>query len=168
MVRSWWRVLTKCGPLEKRMASHFRILALKTPWIAWKGKKIGHWKMNSKGDQINHSGKNEEMEPRQKQHPVMDVTGDGSKVQCCEEQYCIGTWNVRYMKWSEVKSLSRVWLFAAPWTIAYQASLSMGFSRQEYCGGLPFPSPGDLPDPGIKPRSPTLQADSLPSKSGQP
>ena len=54
--------------------------------------------MNSKGDQINHSGKNEEMEPRQKQHPVMDVTGDGSKVQCCEEQYCIGTWNVRYMK----------------------------------------------------------------------
>ena len=51
-----------------------------------------------------------------------------------------------------------------PWTVAYQASLSMGFSRQEYWSGLPFPSPGDLPDPGIKPRSPTLQVDSLPSE----
>ena len=45
----------------------------------------------------NHSRKNEEMEPKQKQNPVMDVTGDGSKVQCCKEQYCIGTWNVRSM-----------------------------------------------------------------------
>ena len=44
---SWWRVLTKCGPLEKRLANHFRILALRTPWTVWKGKKIGHWKMNS-------------------------------------------------------------------------------------------------------------------------
>jgi len=51
-----------------------------------------------------------------------------------------------------------------PWTVAYQASLSMGFSRQEYWSGLPFPSPGDLPDPGIKPRSPALQADALPSE----
>ena len=51
-----------------------------------------------------------------------------------------------------------------PWTVARQAPLSMGFPRQEYWGGLPFPSPGDLPDPGIKPGSPTLQADSLPSE----
>ena len=50
------------------------------------------------GDQWrNNSRKNEETEPRQKQHPVVDVTGDGSKVQCCKEQYCIGTWNVRSM-----------------------------------------------------------------------
>ena len=48
-----------------------------------------------------------------------------------------------------------------PWTVARQASLSMGFSRQEYWSGLPFPSPGDLPDPGIKPRSPALQVDAL-------
>ena len=48
-----------------------------------------------------------------------------------------------------------------PWTAACQAPLSMGFSRQEYCSGLPFPSPGDLPDPGIEPGSPALQADSL-------
>ena len=45
----------------------------------------------------NNSRKNEEMEPKQKQHPVRDVTGDGSKVQCCKEQYCVGTWNVRSM-----------------------------------------------------------------------
>ena len=61
-------------------------------------------------------------------------------------------------------SLSRVWLFAIPWTVVYQASLSMGFSRQVYCSGLPFLSPGDLPDPGIEPRSPALQADALPSE----
>ena len=48
-----------------------------------------------------------------------------------------------------------------PWTVAHQAPLSMGFSRREYWSGLPFPSPGDLPDPGIKPGSPALQADSL-------
>ena len=45
----------------------------------------------------NNSRENEETEPKQKQHPVVDVTGDGSKVQCCKEQYCIGTWNVRSM-----------------------------------------------------------------------
>ena len=50
-----------------------------------------------------------------------------------------------------VKSLSRVRLFATPWTVANQASPSMGFSRQEYWSGLPFPSPGDLPDPRIEP-----------------
>ena len=58
--------------------------------------------------------------------------------------------------WSEVKSLSHVWLFKTPWTVAYQIPPSMGFSRQEYWNGLPFPSPGDLPDPGIEPRSPIL------------
>ena len=53
---------------------------------------------------------------------------------------------------------------ATSWTAAHQAPLSMGFSRQEYWSGLPFPSPGDLPDPGIKPESPVLQADSLPAE----
>ena len=48
-----------------------------------------------------------------------------------------------------------------PWTVAHQALLSMEFSKQEHWSGLPSPSPGDLPDPGIKPRSPALQADSL-------
>ena len=57
---------------------------------------------------------------------------------------------------------SHVQLFATPWTVAHQAPLSMGFSRQEHWSGLPFPLPGDLP--GIKPASPTLQADSLPTE----
>ena len=68
-----------------------------------------------------------------------------------------------------MKLLSRVRLFVTPWTVAYQAPPSMERSRQEYWSGLPFPSPGDLPDPGIKPRSPTLQADALPSEpAGKP
>ena len=62
------------------------------------------------------------------------------------------------------KSLSRFQLFVTPWTIAYQAPPSMGFSRQEYWSELPFPSQGDLPNPEIEPRSPSLQADALPSE----
>ena len=72
------------------------------------------------------------------------------------------------IQFSSVQLLSRVRLFATPWTVAYQAPLSMGwsmgFSRQEYWSGLPFPSPGDLPNPGIEPGSPALQADALPSE----
>ena len=56
----------------------------------------------------------------------------------------------------KVELLSRVRLFATPWTVTHQAPRSMGFSRQEYWSGLPFPSPGDLSDPGIKPASPAL------------
>ena len=62
---------------------------------------------------------------------------------------------------SLIQLLSHVRLFARLWTIAPQAPLSMGFSRQEYWSGWPFSSPGDLPHPGIEPRSPALQADSL-------
>ena len=61
-------------------------------------------------------------------------------------------------------SLSCVPLLETSWTVTCQDSLTMGFSRREYWSGLPFPSPGDLPNPGIKARSPTLQADSLPSE----
>ena len=64
----------------------------------------------------------------------------------------------------KVKSLSRVRLFATPWTVAYQAPPSMGFSRQEYWSGLPLAPPEDLPHPGIEPRSPALQADALTSE----
>ena len=62
------------------------------------------------------------------------------------------------------KLLSCVWLFETSWTVAHLAPLSMGFSRQEYWSGLSFPSPGNLPNPGIKSVSPALQADSLPSE----
>ena len=64
----------------------------------------------------------------------------------------------------KVKSLSRVQLFVTLWTVVHQAPPSMGFSRQEYWSGSPCPSPGALPSPGIEPRSPTLQADDLPSE----
>ena len=64
----------------------------------------------------------------------------------------------------KVKLLRRVQLFATPWTVTYQAPPTMGFSRQEYWSGFPFPSPGDFPNPGTEPRSPALQADSLPSE----
>ena len=62
------------------------------------------------GDQWrNNSRKNEETEPKQKQHPVVDVTGDGSKVQCCKEQYCIGTWNARTMNQGKLEAVNRRW-----------------------------------------------------------
>ena len=82
-----------------------------------------------------------------------------------KELSCLRTsWN-RKKEWmnerKKEKSLSCVWLFATPWTVAHQAPPSMEFSRQEYWNGLLFPSPGDLPDPGIEPGSPTLQADIL-------
>ena len=63
-----------------------------------------------------------------------------------------------------MKLLHRVQLFATPWTVAYYTPLSMEFSRQEYWNGLPFPSSGDVPDPGIEPGSSTLQADALPAE----
>ena len=72
--------------------------------------------------------------------------------------------NKLIVKYSIVKSLSCVRLFVTLWAVAYLASLSMGFSRQEYWSRLPFPSPGELPDPGIEPGSPALEADALTSE----
>ena len=92
------------GPLQKGMGNHFSILSLRTPWTVWKGKRqdAERWTRRSVGAQYatgdqwrTNSRKNEETEPKQKQYPVVDVTGDGSKDRCCKEQYCIWTWNVR-------------------------------------------------------------------------
>ena len=103
---SWWRDLTECGPLEKGMANHYSILALKSHEQYEKTKDRTLKNELSRlvvaqygtGDQWrNNSRKNEETEPKQKQHPVVDVTGDGSKVRCCKEQYCLGTWTVTSM-----------------------------------------------------------------------
>ena len=63
-------------------------------------------------------------------------------------------WHIYTTMFSEVKLLSRVWLFATPWTVTYDVPPSVELSRQEYWSGLPFPSPGDLPNPGIEPGSP--------------
>ena len=105
------RSSTKHGPLEKGMANHLSILSLRTPWTVWKGKKIGHWKIPrlvgaqyATGEEWrNNSRKNEEIEPKQKPHPVVDMTGDGSKVWCYKEEYCIGNWNVRSMNQGKFK-----------------------------------------------------------------
>ena len=102
MDRSWWRVLTKRGTLVKGTANHFSILALRAPWTVGKG-KTWHWRWTPQVGRCpicywrNNSRKNEETEPKIKQCPVVDVTGDGSKVQRFKEQYCIGTWKVRSM-----------------------------------------------------------------------
>ena len=128
--RSWWRGLTECGPLEKGMANRFSILALRTPWTVGKGKMIGYWKRNSlgldaqyaTGDQWRkNSRKNEGMEPKQKQYSAVAVTGDRRKVQCCNEQYCIGTWNVRSMNQGKLEVVKRdgkseYWHFRNQWT----------------------------------------------------
>ena len=74
-----------------------------------------------------------------------------SSIECCH-----GTEYSCYKDYVHVQLLSRVWLSATPWTVAHQTPMSMGFSRQEYWSGLPFPTPGDLPNPGIKPTSPPL------------
>ena len=106
----------KWGPPEKGMANHFSVLALRTPWTVWKGKKrtlkeelprsVGA--QYATGDQWrNNSRKNEETEPKQKQHPVVDVTDDKRKVRCCKEQYCIGTWNVRSMNQGKLEVLKQ-------------------------------------------------------------
>ena len=106
-------MLTECGPLEKGMANHFCILALRTPWTVCEGKKDRTLKdelprsvsrQYATGDQwTNNSRKNEETERKQKQYPAVNVTGDRSKVWCCKEQYCIGTWNVRSMNQGELE-----------------------------------------------------------------
>ena len=120
---SWWRGLTQCGPLEKRMGNHFSILTLRTPGTVWKGQNDRILKEElprsvgaqyATGDQWrNNSRKNEGMETKQNQYPAVDVTGDRSRIRCCKEQYCIGTWNVRSWikanwKWSNEMARANV------------------------------------------------------------
>ena len=101
----------------KGMANHFNISCLENPMNSMKRQKgmtlkdelprfIGA--QYATGDQLrNNSRKNEEMEPKQKQHPVVDVMGNGSKRQCCKEQYCIGTWNVRSVNRGKLEVVKR-------------------------------------------------------------
>ena len=96
-------------------------------------------------------------------HPIFDLSANLPSVPLNHVQIPI---------WSSLcvcESLSHGQLFATQWTAAHQVSLSMRFSRQRYWSGFPFPSPGDLPNPGIEPGSPALQADSLPTElQGKP
>ena len=95
---SWWRVLTKCGPLEKGMANHFSILAMKTPWTIWKGKKIWNLKISLQGQEVSNmllwkSRKKWRGRAKAEMLPICGESAGESKVCCCKEQSCIGTWN---------------------------------------------------------------------------
>ena len=133
--------------LEKEMATHSSILAWRIPGM---GEPCGLPSMGS--HRVGH---------------------DWSDLAAAAAAYIIYDINFTYICLCiyivkvkvKVKSLNRVRLFATLWTyVAYQASLSMGFSRQEYWSGLPFPSPGDLPNPGIELGSPASEADTLTSE----
>ena len=90
---------------------------------------------------------------------------DQTQVSCIAGRFLtIWTFDGKVMQLREWKWSFSVRLSATPWPVAFPSPLSMEFSRQEYWSGLPIPSPGDLPNPGIEPKSPTLQADSLPSE----
>ena len=128
MWETWVRSLGRDDPLETEMATHSSILVWKIPWTEEPGglQSIGSQRVG---------------------HGCSDLA------QHCTAEPWLNTsshWKVK------VKSLSRVQLFATPWTVAYKGSLSMELSRQEYWSRLPFSSPGDRPDPGIEPRSPGL------------
>ena len=109
----WVRSLGWEDPLEKGKATHCSILACENPMNSMKGQNDRILKEEllrsvgaqyATGDQWrNNSRKNEGMESKQKQYPAVDVTGDRSKVRCCKEQYCIGTWNVRSMNQSKLE-----------------------------------------------------------------
>ena len=162
--------------LEKAMAPHSNTLAWKIPWMEEPDR------LQSMGSlRVGH-----DWATSLSLFTFMFGEGNGSPLQCsCLENPRDGgawwaavcrvaqsqTWLKGLSKmrsyWSNscVLSLfSRVWLFVTPWTVACQAPPSMEFSRQEYWSGLPFPSPGDLPNPRIKPGFLALQADSLPSR----
>ena len=145
---------------EKEMATHSCILAWKIPWAEEFGR------LQSIGSQrVWHNWSNWAWT-----HLL------GKRIPCLLFFFILFWWYIMaslflvcstctYLsQLSQLKSLSRVRLFATPWTIAYQAPPSMGFSRQECWSGLPFPSPGDLPNPAIEAGSPALQADGLPSE----
>ena len=99
----------------------------------------------------------------QRGDPASATAGQDRGKLCTDKCQSLGSCaGVRRWWWFSHQIVSNP--FATPWTVARQAPLFMGFPRQEYWSGLPFPPPGDLPDPGIIPLSPALHADSLPSK----
>ena len=127
MQKTWVRSPGQEDPLQEGMATHSSILAWRIP------KDRGAWWATV------HGVTNSQTRLNNKHKHI---------------KYLIST--CRKGNTHTQKSLSRVRLFATPWIVAHQAPRSMGFSRHEYWSGLPFPSPGDLPDPGIEPGSPAL------------
>ena len=155
-------------PLGEDLATHSSILTWRILWTEEPGRiqSIGSQRVGHNWSDLAH--------PRNMASPVAQTVKNLPAMQEMKESYLLSLgWEYHTpaqalprerKKRKKVKSLSHVQLFATPWPVAYQAPPSMGFSRQECWSGLPFPSPGDLPNPGIEPRSPALQADALPSE----
>ena len=154
-------------PLEQGMATHSSILAWRTPWTEELGGLQSMWSQTARHDWATNICK--KLRVRYTKSILhLNVINAWIKLYCFKILNMIPSpwktsWSIllrkqRNWKWSRAR------LFVTTWTVADQAPPSMGFSRQEYCNGLPFSSPGDLPNPGIKPKSPALQADALPSE----
>ena len=115
------------------------------------GDLLGTWKYRISGSRVLLSNS---LLP--KPHLSLQITGEGESQFFPNMKHMASPPTPSNSMTLTLKSLSRVWLFATPWTVAYQAPPSMEFSRQEYWSGLPFPSSGDLPNLGIEPGSPAL------------
>ena len=145
--------LTLCDPMEYTV--HGILQARILEWVAYPFSKGSSWPRNWTGVSCIADGFFANWAIRETPSLVNQLLQKAS-------------WEA-YSVFVVVQSLSHIWLFATPWTVAYQAPQYMGFSRQEYWSGLPFLSLGDLPDPGIESGSPALQTDSLPSEQpGKP
>ena len=160
--------LTLCDPMDCSLPGssvHGSFQARILEWVAISFSRRSSWPRDWNwvsgivGRRFNHLSLQRSLSQRrmQQNNPFTESSSLGSiPLSILTNQYHVSEWRV--------KSLSRVRFLATPWTVAYQAPPSMGFSRQEYWSGLPLPSPGDLPDSGIKPRSPALRADALTSE----
>ena len=148
-------------PLEKGMATHSNILAWRIPWSEDPGRLQSMGSQNSWTLLSAHTHTHTQVK-FQNQHSnqmllSLNPVHDSPSSQLTPNQVCISDLYPPHFLGSEsVNHSMESDSFVTPWTVAHQASLSMGFSRQVYWSGLPLLSPGDLPDPGIKPVSPAL------------
>ena len=153
LVAKWWRQWHRTPVLLPGKSHGWRSLEGCSPWGRW----------------------GSDLTERLHFHFSLSCIGEGNgnplQCSCLENPRVGGAWwaavsgvaqSRTRLKWLSSSSSSLT--LATPCSVAHQAPLSIGFSRQEYWSRLPFPSPGELPDPGIKPRSPELQADSLPTE----
>ena len=148
MWETWVPSLHQEDPLDMEMAAHSSTFAWKIPWTEEPG---GLQSMGSR--RVGHDWATPPPPPPSIMEQCNTGKGGGVPLQHCRQELLM-TWPI----WGQcvLSRFSHVRLFSTLWTVAHQASRSIGFSRQEYRSGLPCPPPGDLPDPGIEPTSPAL------------